>query len=82
MAITRDDFKNEKFEKGRRQSKQQIKVITFLSENNSSAFTTKEIAKELYGDDSPKSVTKAYYLLRRLNEKKLVERKMPYWTKL
>lgn len=76
--ITKKDFQEDNFYEGRNTKKQEI-VLNFLLNDQEHAFTTKEIAKELYGSDDNKSTAKAYYLLVRLEKKGFVEKKMPYW---
>ena len=78
MSITKTQFENEEFERTRYTKKQAL-FMKFLLDNKNKAFTTKEIAKELYGNEDKQSVAKAYFVLRRLQDKGLIESKMPYW---
>ena len=78
MAITREQFNDEAFYR-ERSTKKQALFLTFLLRNNSKAFKTHEIAKEIYGKGDTKSTAKAYYVLGRLYKKGFVEKKMPYW---
>lgn len=79
MPITIQKFNDEQFFR-QRSTKRQYNFLKFLMDNNDKAFTTKEIAKEMYGSNDDKCTAKAYFVLKRLNDKGLVEKKMPYWT--
>lgn len=78
MPITKEQFTNEAFYRQRSSKKQKI-FLDFLNKNKNKAFTTKEIAKEIYNSDDEKSAMKAYFVLERLKKKGLVEKKLPYW---
>lgn len=77
--ITRQQFEDETFYR-QRSTKRQFNFLKFLLDNKNKAFTTKEIAKEMYGSDDDKSTAKAYFVLKRLHQKCFVDKKMPYWA--
>lgn len=77
--ISRREFEDEAFYR-QRSTKRQYQFIKFLLDNKEKAFTTKELAREFYGDDDEKSIAKAYFVLDRLSKKGIVEKKMPFWA--
>jgi len=79
MSISRNNFNDERFFK-ERSTKRQINFLKFLIDNKDKAFTTRELAKEMYGDESDNSIAKAYFVLKRLSDKGMIEKKMPYWA--
>lgn len=77
--ITRKEFESEDFPRIKNAPKQEI-CLKFLLDNKDKAFTTKEIAQEIYGETDEKTKMKAYFLLDRLDKKGLIIKKVPYWA--
>lgn len=76
--ITRKEFDENEFERIRNSKKQEA-ILELLSEDKEIAYTTKEIALKIHGDETPNSISKVYYILIRLFKKGIVDKKAPYW---
>lgn len=55
-------------------TKKQNKFIKYLLKNKNSAYTTKEIALAVFGNDDIKTIKKTYSILLRINKRGLIKK--------
>lgn len=56
------------------------KVLIFLKNNPTKAFTLERISKEIYASEDKKALNRTMALLYKMLKKNLVQHKAPYWA--